>query len=137
LILIAFRKLFRMEIHEFAQRVLLATSLAEKLRPEDDPLTDARPGPPLRIERPGRPANLQFAARRQAPAMPRGEALRDPLRRGLAHHILANHELQAVEVMAWTLLAFPEAPAGFRSGVAGVFSWMCSRFVVFPLTPGP
>lgn len=111
-----------MEISEFAERVLLSASLDEKLRPADAPFTDQRRGEPERVERPGRPDNLQFAARRQAPAMPRGPALRDPARRGLAHHILANHELQAVEVMAWTLLAFPEAPAEFRSGVAAIIA---------------
>ncbi len=109
-----------MEISEFAHRVLLSTSLAEKLQPAEAPLTDERSGPPRRVARPGRPANLEFAARRKAPPMPRGAALRDPERRGVAHHILANHELQAVEVMAWTLLAFPDAPAEFRSGVASI-----------------
>jgi uncharacterized ferritin-like protein (DUF455 family) len=40
----------------------------------------------------------------------------------VAHHILANHELQALEVMAWTLLAFPQAPTGFRLGMAGIMA---------------
>jgi uncharacterized ferritin-like protein (DUF455 family) len=107
-----------MELADFARRVLSATSLDEKLRAADSGFTDTTPGPSIRIDRPGRPANLQFAPRRQAPAMPRGPALADSHRRGIAHHIMANHELQAVEVMAWTLLAFPEAPPAFRLGVA-------------------
>jgi uncharacterized ferritin-like protein (DUF455 family) len=52
----------------------------------------------------------------------RGEALRDPLKRGIAHHILANHELQALEVMAWTLCAFPDAPSDFRRGLADIMA---------------
>ncbi len=35
---------------------------------------------------------------------------------------MANHELQALEVMGWTLLAFPEAPAEFRLGIARVMA---------------
>jgi hypothetical protein len=49
--------------------------------------------------------------------MPAAGAFHDPARRAVAHHIMANHELQALEVMAWTLLAFPEAPAAFRRGM--------------------
>jgi uncharacterized ferritin-like protein (DUF455 family) len=33
---------------------------------------------------------------------------------------MANHELQALEAMAWTLLAFPDAPPEFRVAVADV-----------------
>ena len=40
--------------------------------------------------------------------------------RAIAHHILANHELQALEVMAATLLAFPTAPTEFRLGLARI-----------------
>jgi uncharacterized ferritin-like protein (DUF455 family) len=55
-----------------------------------------------------------------APAMPTAAALADPRKRGLAHHIMANHELQAVEVMAFVLCAFPEAPSEFRLGLARI-----------------
>ena len=54
--------------------------------------------------------------------MPRPGAFRDPHKRGVAHHIMANHELQALEVMAWTLIAFPEAPAEFRRGMVDVMA---------------
>ena len=33
--------------------------------------------------------------------MPKPGAFKDPNKRALAHHIMANHELQALEVMAW------------------------------------
>ena len=109
-----------MEIRDAAQRILLAESLEAKLAPVSASLTDEQPGPPLRVAVPGRPVALQFAARRGAPSMPRPGALRDPQKRSIAHHILANHELQALEVMAFMLLAFPDAPEGFRRGLMGI-----------------
>ena len=69
---------------------------------------------------PARPANLQFAPRRSAPAMPKPGAFSEASRRGVAHHIMANHELQAVEVMAFVLCAFPQAPGEFRSGLVRI-----------------
>lgn len=109
-----------MELRAYASRVLLAEGLNEKLRPPETPLSDAEPGLPLRPDRPGRPENLQFAAKRAAPKMPKSVAFRDPARRAVAHHLMANHELQAAEVMAMVLLAFPDAPSEFRLGLAEV-----------------
>lgn len=109
-----------MELRAYAERVLLAADLAEKLRPPDEALTDREPGPAVRPDLPGRPDNLRFAAKRSAPGMPKPEAFRDPAKRAVAHHLMANHELQAAEVMAMVLLAFPEAPTEFRLGLAEV-----------------
>lgn len=109
-----------MEIRTFAEHVLTCGSLNRKLAAVEGPLTDKDPGPPRRIDVPARPPNLQFAPRRTAPAMPALRALADPRKRAVAHHIMANHELQALEAMAWTLLAFPEAPADFRRGMVEV-----------------
>ena len=106
-----------MEIREFAERVLFSDRLDEKLKQFDAPVTDQFPGEPLRVETPARPAELQFAARRKAPAMPRPGAFKIPRRRAVAHHIMANHELQALEVMAFVLCAFPDAPNEFRRGM--------------------
>lgn len=111
-----------MELRDFAELVLLSDSLSEKLRPLGARATDDSPGPAVRVSRPSRPPGLQFGAPRTAPALVRGEALRDPLKRGIAHHILANHELQALEVMAWTLCAFPDAPSDFRRGLADIMA---------------
>jgi uncharacterized ferritin-like protein (DUF455 family) len=109
-----------MEIREFAEKVLLSCNLQEKLVPIRQPVTDENPGTPLRVEEPGRPENLIFAPRRKAPAMPKPAGFGDPLRRAIAHHIMANHELQALEVMASVLCAFPDAPAEFRSGMVNI-----------------
>ncbi len=108
------------QIREIAERIVLSDSLAEKLAKIPTSLVDDRPGPTRREAVSGRPPELKFALRRTAPAMPRAGALRDPKKRAVAHHILANHELQALEVMAFVLLAFPEAPSEFRSGLVDI-----------------
>jgi uncharacterized ferritin-like protein (DUF455 family) len=109
-----------MELRTFAETVLRSPSLDDKLRRVTESFSDDAPGRAVRVEQPARPDNLQFAPRRTAPAMPHPETFADPQRRAVAHHILANHELQALEVMAWTLLAFPDAPPDFRSGLARI-----------------
>lgn len=109
-----------MELRVFAERVLLSETLAAKLERVREEFTDNEPGPVQRLLEPVRPTELMFAPRRAAPAMPHPDTFVEPRRRAIAHHIMANHELQALEVMAWMLLAFPEAPAEFRLGVARI-----------------
>ena len=109
-----------MELRDFAERVLLSEELDRKISRIDELLTDEIPGSAVRVQMPARPANLQFAARKTAPAMPKAESLRDLKKRAVAHHVMANHELQALEVMAMVLLAFPESPKDFRMGMARI-----------------
>ncbi len=111
-----------MEIRDFARRILESEDIAEKLLPLDGPATDDVPGKPLRITLPARSPRLKFAGRKQAPLMPAPEAFRDPEKRAVAHHIMANHELQALEVMAYTLCAFPAASKEFRLGMLDVMA---------------
>lgn len=111
-----------MEIRAFAERVLLSSSLEKKLEAVAHPVTDEQPGEAIRHSEPTRPENLQFAPRRTAPTMPSAAAFAKPQRRAVAHHIMANHELQALEVMAWTLLVFPDAPPEFRRGMVDVMA---------------
>jgi uncharacterized ferritin-like protein (DUF455 family) len=109
-----------MQIREFADRILLSDTLSEKLKPPESPLIDDAPGEAVRVETPTRPDNLQITGRREAPPMPRPGAFKDPARRAVAHHIMANHELQALEVMAFVLVAFPDALTEFRLGMVDV-----------------
>jgi uncharacterized ferritin-like protein (DUF455 family) len=107
-----------MELREFAEQVLFATSLEEKLRCPDV-ITDEHPGPALITPAaPGRPAALRFkphgSGRGDFPGLQR---LDQPRERGRLLHFFANHELLATELMALVLLRFPDAPEAFRKGV--------------------
>jgi uncharacterized ferritin-like protein (DUF455 family) len=103
-----------MEIRDFAQRLVATEDLRVKLAPAPGGLTDDIPGPPLRIERPGRSNGLEFQRRIEVPSI---EGMPDPAQRPRILHALANHELQAAELFAWALLAFPDAPSDFRRGL--------------------
>lgn len=109
-----------MEIREFAERILFSPEISLKLMPADSELSDERPGGSLRVEKPARTDSLQFAGRKEAPPIPSAGSFHDAAKRAIAHHIMANHELQALEIMAATLLAFPDAPTEFRRGMVEV-----------------
>jgi len=46
----------------------------------------------------------------------------DPTQRARILHALANHELQAIELFAWAVLAFPAAPLAFRRGLVAILA---------------
>ncbi len=101
----------------FALRVVASETLEEKLESPSDGLTDSSPGPALCFLGPGRPPRLRIVACDEA-RVPSIEGMADPAQRPRILHALANHELQAAELFAWALLAFPDAPAEFRAGLA-------------------
>ncbi len=108
----------RPHVRDLARDVLRAPDLATKLaawpadvddtpRPHDDP-------PPRA------PARAPELAIRTGPGtkVPPLEGMADPAQRARILHAFANHELQAVELFAWALLAFGDAPPAFRAGLA-------------------
>lgn len=106
-----------MEIREFAERVLMSTSLEEKLTPASE-LTDHIPGPALETPgMPGRPTDLRLKSGGVRADFPSEAQLIDEEQRGILLHFFANHELLATELMALVLLKFPDAPAEFRRGI--------------------
>lgn len=111
-----------MELREFARRILESSSIDAKLIAFDPPMTDDAPGTAERPSLPARPPELAFCGRRESPPMPNPNTFGDPRRRAIAHHIMANHELQALEVMAFVVVAFPDAPAEFRRGLARIMA---------------
>ena len=108
-----------MELREFAEQVLFATSLEEKLRAPGE-LTDERPGVPLETPAaPSRPENLIFKPHGigEKSEFPGLHLLEQDRERGKLLHFFGNHELLATELMALVLLKFPDAPPAFRQGV--------------------
>jgi uncharacterized ferritin-like protein (DUF455 family) len=110
-------------IRDYALGIVLGDTLAAKLVPPPPPdeldLVDSEP--PLRIAAPGRPAELAIASARRVRTPPL-EGMRDPSQRARILHALANHELQAIELFAWALLAYPGAPLAFRRGLVAILA---------------
>jgi uncharacterized ferritin-like protein (DUF455 family) len=105
-------------VERWAEAYITSSSLADKLAPSPVPATWDDAPRPLRVAAPGRPPSLTTRAR--AKKTPSAEALRAPERRAELVHTFLHHELQAAELMAWALLAFPEAPRAWKRGLLGV-----------------
>ena len=84
---------------------LVAPRVRAGLTWEDDP-------PARVIPEPGRPPELHVLPR--SARTPRFGALDRPEARAALFHTFFHHELQATELFAWAILAFPDAPSEFR-----------------------
>ncbi|MCB9899074.1 MAG: DUF455 family protein [Planctomycetes bacterium] len=107
-------------MRDYALRCVLATTLADKLAPPPDGLTDAFPRGEILPRAPGRPPQLEVAER--PVRVPPLEGMADPAQRARILHAFANHELQAVELFAWALLAHADAPEAYRRGLLSVLA---------------
>jgi uncharacterized ferritin-like protein (DUF455 family) len=105
-------------VEAWAKQFVLSGDLAIKLAPPPPPKIWESAPAPCRLTAPGRPRPLHLAQR--ARKSPGPGALRSPERRAELMHTFLHHELQAAELMAWALLAFPESPRAFRRGLLGV-----------------
>jgi uncharacterized ferritin-like protein (DUF455 family) len=110
-----------MTARDYAHAVVTSTTLDGKLAPPPDDLVLEDAGAPLRISAPGRPDTLSIIPGRQAKVPPLA-GMRDPSQRARILHALANHELQAIELFAWALLAYPDAPVAFRRGLVAILA---------------
>ncbi|MDZ4773735.1 MAG: DUF455 family protein [Planctomycetota bacterium] len=79
-----------------------------------------RDPPARRIDRPGRPAEWRIVTR--SPSTPRAEALVQASARAKLFQRFVHHELQAAELFAWAVLAFPSTPHAFRAGLVRLCS---------------
>jgi uncharacterized ferritin-like protein (DUF455 family) len=104
---------------DWARSIVEATTLDGKRAPPPADLVLEDAGAALRIPAPGRPANLGIVPGRVA-RVPPIAGMPDPAQRVRILHALANHELQAIELFAWALLAFPDAPVAFRRGLIAI-----------------
>ncbi len=102
-------------VEAWAHAYITTRDLHEKLMPAPPPgqWRDEGLVAPLA---PGRPRALCVV--RKAPRMPRKAGT--PAARAKLLHTFLHHELQAAELMAWALLAFPTAPRPFRQGLLAI-----------------
>jgi len=106
---------------DYALAIVTSDTLAGKLAPPPADLVLEDSGEPRVLAAPGRPANLAIVSSR-AVKVPPIEGMKDPAQRARIIHALANHELQAIELFAWALLAYPTAPVPFRRGLVAILA---------------
>src|SRR4051794_4719332 len=106
---------------DYALSIVTSDTLAGKLVAPPPDLVLEDESPPLVIAAPGRPANLAIVSSRDA-RVPPIQGMRDKSQRARILSALANHELQAIELFAWALLAYPDAPIAFRRGLVAILA---------------
>jgi uncharacterized ferritin-like protein (DUF455 family) len=103
-------------VERWAWDYVLADSLDTKLSPPLLPdAWEAEIAPARRLDAPGRPPELRVVSKAG-----KTRGLAAPSGRARALHKFFHHELQAAELMAWAVLAFPETPREFRAGLARI-----------------
>lgn len=107
-----------MELSRYARTILLEGALESKLAPPPSRVLDDDRGDGAAPRAPAREPSIAIERdSRRKKKVPPISGFADPHQRGRILHALANHELQAIELFAWAILAFPEAPTSFRSGL--------------------
>ncbi|MDP3232380.1 MAG: DUF455 family protein [Myxococcales bacterium] len=105
-------------VERWAWDYVTTTSLELKLAPPPPPSVWSASPRRWVLDRPGRPPELVHREGRKKAV--RSGALKDDAKRAEVLHTFLHHELQAAELMAWALLAFPETPEAFRRGLLGI-----------------
>jgi uncharacterized ferritin-like protein (DUF455 family) len=101
-------------VRAFCQSIVDSPTLEVKLRPPPLDLRDDDAGAAIVRAAPARDPSIALATR--STKLPGRGALRDPSARAACLMRFAHHELCAVELFAWALLAFPSMPAALRRG---------------------
>jgi uncharacterized ferritin-like protein (DUF455 family) len=106
-------------IERWAHDYVSSSDLTFKLQPPVLPSAHASDLTALRLDRPGRPAELRVTWEKyKAPKT--AHALHSPLKRAQLLHTFFHHELQAAELMCWAVLAFPNTPPAFKRGLLAI-----------------
>jgi uncharacterized ferritin-like protein (DUF455 family) len=117
-------------VRDYAEQIVRSDDLATKLAPPPADLELADALPPLRLPSPGRPPALRIVPVKRG-VVPPVEGMRDPAQRARILHALANHELQAIELFAWALLAYPDTPPLFRRGLLAILADEQRHFALY------
>jgi len=99
-------------MERWAWDYILCTTLDEKLAPKAAPARSEADARVRRVAAPGRPPELRVVRKAE-----KSRGMSAPSGRARALHTFLHHELQAAELMAWAVLAFPETPIAFRAGL--------------------
>ncbi|NBO23863.1 MAG: DUF455 family protein [Chlamydiae bacterium] len=110
-------ELHTMELREFALQILTSEDIDTKLYTPDR-LTDLFPGEAFSIDSPCRSIDMQFKRHHKEEKLPTFKDHHTQEKRAICLHRFCGHELLAVEIMAYALLKFPDAPKPFRKGLA-------------------
>jgi uncharacterized ferritin-like protein (DUF455 family) len=102
-------------VERWAWDYILATTLTAKVSPPSPPNHWDEAHAPIRLDAPGRPAELRVVRKAKKTRGLMGEE-----GRARTLHSFWHHELQAAELMAWAILAFPETPIEFREGLVRI-----------------
>lgn len=108
-----------MEVSAFAQLILCSDQLQDKLF-SPARLSDQNPLGMARLpDLPARASHYKLAERADTRSFPKAAELdRDPRVAAEIFHFFANHELLALELMAWVLLKYPDLPKALRLRLA-------------------
>lgn len=99
-------------VERWAWDYVTTTRLEDKLSPKAPPDEWEIDPSVRRLDAPGRPPELRLTERAD-----KTRGLHSPTGRARALHTFLHHELQAAELMAWAILAFPDTPPAFREGL--------------------
>ena len=99
-------------MERWAWDYVLCATLDAKLVPPPAPAREEPDAPARRLAAPGRPPELRVVRKAE-----KSRGVSTPGGRARAVHTFLHHELQAAELMAWAVLAFPETPIAFRQGL--------------------
>lgn len=105
-------------IEAWALAYVAADTWEAKLAPPPLPEAFAPGFEAVRVARPGRGPGFELAAHGEKSTGK--SALSSEARRVRLMHTFLHHELQAAELFAWALCAFPDAPERLRRGLVGV-----------------
>lgn len=111
-----------MNVVDYAERILFGSSLAEKLTPPEvgaefwkTPTSNSNRG--FFDDRPAREKAASARIAVESSGLSFLKQLESESARAALVHSFANHELQAIELMALALIRFQDAPLAFRKGV--------------------